>query len=112
MATQFLTLSDTQKRLLSAVKERMSNPQRSLRELCRKHNVSYGRLHRALKQPPTGAGILEASSGRGRRRRLTPAGEELIKETIIEFQSNGTPLDRRSVQDLVQEYVKTLPMER
>ena len=38
--------------------------------------------------------------------------ERMIADTAIEFQSNGTPLDRNSPLDLARTYVDLLPIDR
>lgn len=112
MEGQFLELSDAKQRLLRACEEKRDNVSLSLRLLCSKYQITYGTLHRALQRPATAAAILEASCGRGRRTRLTHAEELIIKDTVYEFQSNGTPLNRSVVMDVVQEFVRTLSIQR
>ena len=56
--------------------------------------------------------ILKASGGRGRKQTLTFVEETFIVESVLEFQNNGTPLDRRCILDLAQTIVSTFPSEK
>lgn len=109
-------LDDAQCRLLAALKEladadRTSTPT-SLRHVAGKYRVPRTTLQRARVRPASAAAVLAQSAGRGRKRRLHAAEEELIAGTILEFQSQGTPLTRDLVLDLTQTFVGTLPAHR
>lgn len=49
---------------------------------------------------------------RGRNPSLTQEEEKLISDTILYFGDNNTPLSRKCVLDLVQDFVRSLPPER
>lgn len=51
---------------------------------------------------------LAQSDGRGRRNRLTKDEEKMIVEEAIEFQNNGTPLDRTNICVLVETLVDNM----
>eukprot|EP00171_Calliarthron_tuberculosum_P004067 IDg4067t1 len=109
-------LDDAQCRLLAALREladaeMVSNP-KSLRSVASKFGVPRTTLQRARRRPATTAAVLAQSEGRGRKRRLHLAEEELIAGTIIEFQNRGTPLTRDLVLDVTQTFVRSLPAER
>ena len=107
--TEFFTLSETQQRLLDACKAKAAYPSLFLFSLAREHSVPFSPLQGACKWPATEREIVRPSAGRGRKCRLDEAAEKIIAETVLEFQSCGTPLDRSCMLDLARTYVKTLP---
>lgn len=115
MTESIVTLSDGQKRLLAATEsfrtaENGRKP--TIRELAAKYNVPRSTLGRALKKARTAHALLAMANGRGRGTRLTVEEEGMIVEAVREFNRNGTPLDRQSLQDLVQMLVKSFPAVR
>ena len=123
---QIVTLTDQQKRLLQAVKEYQrhnpptqdgrkvhhSSSRRTIRDVAVANNIPYTTLQRALQNVTNPKDIISASSGRGRKQRLTVEEESMIADAVIEFQRNGTLLDRDCVRDLVQTLVQTFTKER
>ena len=74
--------------------------------------MTYFGLHRTLQRPPTELSSVEVSLGRGRKRRLVSHEQKTIKDTLFEFQNNGTLLNRSDVMYLVREYVLKMSLER
>ena len=107
-----MTLTDRQERILAACVEKGQNSGLSVHALSIKHKVPYTTLQRAVKSAPTASAVLAASAGCGRKKRLDDHDENIIADTIIEFQANGTPLSRSCVMDLVQVYVRSLSGDR
>ncbi len=110
--SSLITLNDTQKRVVAAVREHKDNPQASLRALSKKFNVPRTTLQRACNTDGSEEAILSMSEGRGRKQRLTAEEEQLIVDAALEFQTNGTPLCRDSLQDLAKTLIQTFPPER
>ena len=114
--SSIVSMSDKQKRILAALKEKRELFERgellSLRDLAKKHNVPRTTLQRYANVEATGAAILRVGDGRGRRQRLSVDEETMISAAILEFQRNGTPLDRDALKGLVQTFVSTLPAAR
>ena len=113
---RLVTLSDKQKKLLSAVKDlnnRRSRGERcTLKQIAIQYGVSITALHRASKSEATESAILSSSDGRGRKQRLSEEEETMIKDAALEFQNNGTPLDRNSFLHLAETLVMTLSPDR
>lgn len=105
----FIHLSAQQQRLLTTCNENATCPDISLRDLSTSHEVPITSLRRAVKRPETTQAILEASTGRGQKKRLFDEEEKLITHAAIEFHhSNGALLDRECMLDPAQRYIKSL----
>lgn len=64
----------------------------------------------ALKHDPTERTLVEVDV-RGRRNRLTMGEEALIRDAILEFHNNGTPLNRKCAYGSSSCLVSTLDAE-
>ena len=97
---EFYTLSEEQQRILDACNVKSSSPSMSLRSISWKHAVPYSLLRRACKRSATEKAILQTSDGGRRKFRQDKAAERIISDIVLEFQANGTPLDRNCVLDV------------
>lgn len=115
MEKGLIVLTARQRRLLAAVKEHQEAPPSSkptLRSLAKKYDVAASTLCRSLKGGASEKAILAQSDRRGRSQRLTDEEEKLIADSIKHFESNGTPLDRQAVMDMVQTFVSSFNSNR
>lgn len=74
----------------------------SLRQVAKLHGVSKSTLHRSIKKACTG-------QRRGRRPVLSAEHEIIIRDAILEFARQATPLTRDCIRDLIKDFIHGLP---
>lgn len=104
MATDFISLTPRQKRILAAVEElaakREMNEEVTFRDLTNKHTISVSSLFSVARIGHIPHAVLEARDGTVRNHRFTPDHDRIIVYSILKFHNNGTPLGRGCVLDL------------
>lgn len=106
--SDFVSLSDAQERLVSAVCEHKLNPQASLRALISHFSIPIATIHHACNTVGTEAAIMEISNGRGRNKVLTEAEETMIVKAALELQNAGTTLCCVYFKDLPRALIQIL----